>query len=230
LNKGPEQFARQLGLNFTNPDLLRLALTHRSAEHANNERLEFLGDSVLGYVIAERLYEKFPEADEGSLSRLRARLVNQTSLAELARKIRLGEYLILGGGELRSGGYRRDSILSDALEAVIGAILKDRGIDFCRQWVLSQFDEAIDTLSPSDGKKDPKTHLQELMQGRGLELPQYTLVTACGLAHAKSFQVECKVALLPTTSLGEGSSRKKAEQEAAQNMLALLHEQLGIKP
>ncbi|QSA98340.1 ribonuclease III [Methylococcus sp. EFPC2] len=222
--------ARKLGLSFNNPKLLQQALTHRSAEHQNNERLEFLGDSVLGFVIAERLFEKFPDADEGVLSRLRATLVNQSALAGLARQLELGDYLILGPGELKSGGYRRDSILSDALEAIMGALLKDQGIDACKAWILELFSAPVSQLSLSDWKKDPKTRLQELMQSRGLELPLYTLLTQSGLPHDQHFQVECRVVLIPDAARGEGGSRKKAEQHAAERMLVRLSESQGIKP
>lgn len=226
----PGKLARKLGLSFRNPTLVKRALTHRSAEADNNERLEFLGDSVLGFVIAERLYEKFAEADEGVLSRLRATLVNQTALANIARKLNLGDFLILGSGELKSGGYRRDSILSDALEALIGAVLVDQGMEACRRWVLDLFAEHIDNLSMRDWKKDPKTRLQEFMQGRGLELPVYLLKSVVGQPHDQSFFVECRVALTPETCEGVGSSRKKAEQQAAEKMLTKLAEEFGLKP
>jgi ribonuclease-3 len=228
LTKQPEALAKKLGLRFADPSLLRRALTHRSAETENNERLEFLGDSILGFVIAECLYEKFPEADEGALSRLRATLVNQSSLAELARKLNLGDYLILGSGELKSGGYRRDSILSDALEAIMGAILRDQGIDASRLWILSLFAELIQGLSLEDWKKDPKTRLQELMQARGLELPIYILLSMEGQPHDQHFRVECRVPLVAEPTQGEGPSRKKAEQQAAEKMLARLSEQSNI--
>ncbi len=227
--KQPEgPFGNKLGFRFNNPNLLRFALTHRSAEGINNERLEFLGDSALGFIIAGALYERFPQADEGVLSRLRATLVNQTSLAEIARSIDLGDYLILGVGELRSGGYRRDSILSDALEAVIGAVFQDQGYEVCRQWVLNLFAASFDRLTGADWKKDPKTQLQELMQARGLELPTYQLLSLSGQPHAQSFAVECRVPLPVEPSSGMGSSRKRAEQQAAQNMLARLCEERKI--
>jgi ribonuclease-3 len=226
----PEKLARKLGLRFRNPVLVKRALTHRSAEADNNERLEFLGDSVLGFVIAERLYGKFRGADEGVLSRLRAMLVNQTALANLARKLDLGEYLILGSGELKSGGYRRDSILSDALEALIGALLVDQGMDACRHWILELFAEQIEALSAQDWKKDPKTRLQEAMQARGLELPVYILKSVAGQPHDQTFVVECRVALTTETCEGNGSSRKKAEQQSAEKMLSNLAREFGFKP
>lgn len=226
----PEKLARKLGLSFKDPSVFKRALTHRSAHSDNNERLEFLGDAVLGFVIAERLFQKFTTADEGVLSRLRATLVNQTALATIARTMNLGDYLILGSGELKSGGYRRDSILSDAMEAIMGALLLDQGMDVCRQWILSLFNEQIEGLSVVDWKKDPKTRLQEAMQARGLELPAYALKSVAGQAHDQSFIVECKVSLTNETCDGTGSSRKRAEQASAEKMLAMLVEALGLKP
>jgi ribonuclease-3 len=229
LTGNPAILAKKLGLKFNDPNLFTRALTHRSADSVNNERLEFLGDSVLGFVIAECLYEKFHGADEGILSRLRATLVNQTQLASVARELNLGDYLILGSGELKSGGYRRDSILSDAVEAIIGAILKDQGIDAVRLWILDLFAEPIIRLSLDDWKKDPKTRLQELMQGRGLELPVYILISQEGQPHDQHFQVECRIQLMSLHTQGEGASRKKAEQQAAELMLAKLLQELDIK-
>lgn len=229
MSRQPEAFARKLGLHFKDIGLLRQALTHRSADNRHNERLEFLGDAILGFVVAERLYEKFPDADEGVLSRLRATLVNQTSLAGVARRLNLGDHLILGSGELKSGGFRRDSILSDALEAVMGALLKDQGVETCRAWILKLFGEAIDGLSPDDRRKDPKTRLQEIMQAQGLELPIYILLSMSGLPHDQQFRVECRVPLMPEPSQGEGPSRKRAEQQAAERMLLKLAEEAQIK-
>jgi ribonuclease-3 len=188
----------------------------------NNERLEYLGDSVLGFVIAQQLYELFPMAGEGVLSRLRASLVNQSSLAELARLHNLGDYLILGSGELKSGGFRRESILSDAMEAIMGAILLDRGFDDCRQWILKLFAEKLAALKADNWNKDPKTRLQELMQARRVELPVYELVSMSGADHAQTFEVICKVTISEQDCRGFGISRKKAEQAAAENMLNLL--------
>jgi ribonuclease-3 len=188
----------------------------------NNERLEYLGDSVLGFVIAQKLYELFPEAGEGALSRLRASLVNQNSLAELARQHNIGDYLILGSGELKSGGFRRDSILSDALEAIMGALLKDQGIDACQRWILQLFTEKLAALKVDDWTKDPKTRLQELMQASRKPLPVYELVGMSGADHAQTFEVKCSVAVTQETCSGVGISRKKAEQAAAENMLNLL--------
>ena len=222
MTRDPVALCKKLQLDFKNPELFVMALTHRSAGNGNNERLEFLGDSVLGFVIAKKLFEKFPDASEGVLSRLRANLVNQGSLAELARENNIGDYLILGSGELKSGGYRRDSILSDALEAIIGALLIDQGINASQNWVLKVFADRIRGLSLDDWQKDPKTRLQEFMQSRKLDLPEYILLSMTGAAHAQVFQVECRIPLVPEASIGEGASRKKAEQTAAEKMLKQL--------
>lgn len=220
--KKPEILAGKLGLTFSDPNLFSMALTHRSVGSRNNERLEYLGDSVLGFVIAQKLYESFPEAGEGALSRLRASLVNQNSLAELARQHNIGDYLILGSGELKSGGFRRDSILSDALEAIMGALLKDQGVEVCRQWILQLFSDKLAALKVDDWNKDPKTRLQELMQASRKPLPVYELVSMSGADHAQTFEVKCSVAVTQNTCNGVGISRKKAEQAAAENMLNLL--------
>jgi len=185
------ELEKKLGYRFQDRTLLKTALTHKSSKQPyNNERLEFLGDSVLGFVIAECLYEKFPEADEGVLSRLRSSLVNQGFLAELARSVDLGDFLILGSGELKTGGYRRDSILCDAIEALMGALLKDQGYEVCKAWILQLFADRIDRLTVENWQKDPKTRLQELMQSKGLPLPEYPLISTSGLPHEQSFCVE----------------------------------------
>lgn len=219
----PEVLCKKLGLTFNNPELFTAALTHRSAGSNNNERLEFLGDSILGFVIAQKLYDIFPDASEGALSRLRASLVNEGTLAELARKYQLGDALVLGSGELKSGGFRRDSILSDALEAIMGALYKDQGIVACRQWIEYLFAEKLQSLTLNNWQKDPKTQLQELMQSQKMELPDYTLITMSGPSHEQTFKVKCSVPLLEEASIGTGISRKKAEQAAAEKMLELLN-------
>lgn len=221
--KKSEALCKKLGLRFNNPQLFTMALTHRSASSSNNERLEFLGDSILGFVIAQKLYDIFPEASEGILSRLRASLVNQGSLAELARKHQLGDYLLLGSGELKSGGFRRESILSDALEAIMGALYKDQGIEACQQWIERLFSEKLKSLSLDNWQKDPKTQLQELMQSKKLDLPEYTLITMSGLAHEQMFKVKCAIPLIEEACVGTGVSRKRAEQSAAELMLELLN-------
>ena len=213
---------KKLGLAFDQPQLFITALTHRSAGAHNNERLEFLGDAILGFVIAQKLYDSFPGVDEGTLSRLRASLVNESSLAELARKHQLGDYLYLGSGELKSGGFRRDSILSDALEAIMGALFKDQGIVRCQEWIIQIFTDKLQALSAENWQKDPKTQLQELMQAKKMQLPDYTLIDMSGLAHEQTFKVKCSVALIAESCVGTGVSRKKAEQSAAEMMLAKL--------
>lgn len=225
--KKPEVLAKRLGLQFQDLSLFVQALSHRSSGSRNNERLEYLGDSVLGFVIAQRLYELFPDAGEGVLSRLRASLVNQTSLAELARQHQLGDYLILGSGELKSGGFRRDSILSDALEAVIGALLLDQGVLACQQWISHLFADKLAEIRLDSWNKDPKTRLQELLQGRRKPLPVYELLSMSGADHAQTFEVKCTVSIHPQFTTGIGISRKRAEQLAAENMLSLLQSQNG---
>ena len=223
MTKKPEILCKKLGLCFNNPQIFTMALTHRSAGSINNERLEFLGDSILGFVIAQKLYDIFPGASEGVLSRLRASLVNQSSLAELARHHQIGDYLLLGSGELKSGGFRRDSILSDALEAIMGALFKDQGITACQAWIEQLFAEKLSNLSLDNWQKDPKTQLQELMQSKKQVLPEYTLVTMTGLAHEQLFKVKCSISLIENTCIGTGISRKRAEQSAAELMLELLN-------
>ncbi len=213
----------KLGYTFENIDHLKLALTHRSYGGRNNERLEFLGDSIVNFVIAEALYHQFTEAREGQLSRLRARLVKGVTLAELAREFDLGDYLLLGSGELKSGGYRRDSILADAMEAVIGAIYNDAGMEVCRERVLVWYKDRLKNLNLNDTQKDPKTLLQEFLQSRQQALPKYEVISVEGEAHDQTFSVECEVVLLEKKTLGVGSSRRNAEQQAAQEALQILN-------
>lgn len=207
--------ARRLGYNFNDPLLLRQALTHRSHGTPNNERLEFLGDGLLNFVVARMLFERFPQLPEGDLSRLRASLVNQKSLADIAGSLALGEQLRLGEGELKSGGYRRPSILADALEAVIGALFLDGGYAAAEQVLQRLYEPVLNATDPSAMGKDPKTMLQELLQGRRLALPQYSVVEVCGEAHEQHFRVECAIGELALRTQGEGPSRRAAEQEAA---------------
>jgi len=209
-----------LGHGFGRPDMLRQALTHRSFGSPHNERLEFLGDSVLNCAVAGALYERFPALREGELSRLRANLVRQETLAGIARDLGLGDCLRLGEGELKSGGAGRPSILADALEAVIGAIYVDAGFDAVRAVVERLFAPAIGNIDPNDAGKDPKTALQEVLQGRHLPLPRYGLLATHGEAHAQEFEVECLIPDLAIRSVGRGSSRRNAEQQAAQRALA----------
>lgn len=211
--------ARSLGYEFLQPELLEAAVTHRSAGSRNNERLEFLGDAALGFVIAEWLFEAFPDAREGQLSRLRASLVKRETLADVARGLGIGDYLRLGSGELKSGGFRRESILADALEAILGAILLDRGYEACRACIHRLFADKVGALSLGDELKDPKTLLQELLQSRKLGLPEYEVESVSGKAHEQRFVVACRVADLNLSVSGEGSNRRGAEQAAARRML-----------
>ncbi|MDR5860325.1 ribonuclease III [Halomonas eurihalina] len=215
-------FSRRIGHCFAQPELLELAMTHRSYGGRNNERLEFLGDSIVNFVIAEDLFQRFPQAREGQLSRLRARLVKGQTLAELAREMAFGECLRLGSGEMKSGGHRRDSILADAVEAVIGAIYLDAGMDTARTRVLSWFAERLETINLQDTQKDPKTRLQEFLQSRQVALPRYEVVSVEGEAHAQTFTVECHVEMLDEHTQGIGSSRRHAEQQAAEKALSKL--------
>lgn len=213
---------RKLGYSFKDQDLMILALTHRSFAGRNNERLEFLGDAILNFVAGEALFERFPQAREGQLSRLRARLVKGETLAVLARGFELGDYLRLGSGELKSGGFRRESILADALEALIGAIYLDVGMDAARERVLAWLSSELDGLTLVDTNKDPKTRLQEFLQSRACELPRYEVVDIQGEPHCRTFMVECQVALLNEKTLGQGGSRRIAEQVAAAAALIAL--------
>jgi ribonuclease-3 len=222
LTRPLDGLSRALDYRFDNPDLLEAALTHRSAGSNNNERLEFLGDAVLGYVIAAWLFDRYPDASEGDLSRLRASLVKRESLAGIARGLQMGEFLRLGTGELKSGGFRRDSILADAIEAVFGAIVLDSDFDHCRATILRLFESRLEALGPVDELKDPKTRLQEYLQSRKLDLPRYTVAEVSGKAHRQHFVVECDVESLARRTAGTGSSRRRAEQEAARLMLEAL--------
>jgi ribonuclease-3 len=220
-----------LGATPSQPELFETALTHRSAHERNNERLEFLGDAVLNLIIAEELYRRFPRVDEGGLSRLRARLVSSPPLAEIGAEIGVGAMLRLGSGELKTGGFRRESILADATEAIIGARYLDAGPDAARELVLRLFRQRLDALQPDAELKDPKTRLQELLQGRGEELPAYVLEATLGEPHAQTFQVRCEIHLDDAqgaiVTAGEGASRRSAEQQAAAAALIRLIAHLG---
>lgn len=218
----------KLNHRFRDPALAQLALTHRSIGKPNNERMEFLGDALLGAIIAELLYEVHPKSNEGELSRLRSQLVSGQALAELARELELGDELKLGPGELKSGGFRRDSILADAFEALVAAVFLDGGFDACRAAVRELFGERIAALRRSS--KDAKTRLQEYLQAGGWALPQYELTASHGEDHAKTFDVSCATTE-PCTLLAEarGGSRRAAEQDAAEIVLGQLLE-LQRKP
>ena len=209
-----------LGHGFGRPELLRQALTHRSFGSPHNERLEFLGDSVLNCAIAGYLYQHFPALKEGELSRLRASLVRQETLADIAQSLALGDVLRLGEGEQKSGGVGRPSILADALEAIFGAIYVDAGFDAARAVVERLYAPAMARIDPTDTGKDPKTALQEILQGRHLPLPRYGMLATYGEAHAQEFEVECVIPDLGVRSTGRGGSRRIAEQQAAQRAIA----------
>lgn len=217
---------RALGYEFSDQQLLVRALTHRSAGGKNNERLEFLGDSIVNHIIAEALYQRFSTATEGEMSRMRASLVRGETLAEVAREMHLGEYLVLGPGERKSGGHRRASILADALEAVVGAILLDAGIEQCRACVLQWFTARLAQLTTATGK-DAKTRLQEYLQGRGNPLPVYELLAVMGDDHKQQFKVVCRLNDPKLLVEGSGSSRRKAEQAAASSALETLANHVG---
>jgi ribonuclease-3 len=221
MNLSLAKLCRTLGYQFRQPQLLEEALTHRSFGGYNNERLEFLGDSILNLVIAAELFRSYPQASEGELSRLRASLVKGDTLARLARDIGLGDYLRLGSGELKNGGFRRDSILSDALEAVFGAVYLDAGFEICCSLILRLYGEGLNKLPAVDELKDPKTRLQEYLQARQQALPVYSVLAVTGQAHAQSFTVECSIDKLRTVAVG--TSRRRAEQEAARQALALIY-------
>lgn len=214
--EGLPHLAARLGHPFHQPALLRQALTHRSHGGINNERLEFLGDSVLNCVVASLLYQRFPKLPEGDLSRLRAHLVREATLGELAAALDLGSQLLLGEGELKSGGWRRPSVLADALEAIIGAIYLDGGFPAAQSMVTRLYQDRLADLDPGSLGKDPKTLLQEYLQGRKIALPQYTVLSTAGEAHCQTFRVECSIPALGISSQGEGGSRRAAEQLAAQ--------------
>jgi ribonuclease III len=214
--------AKQLGHDFTNPRLLDQALTHRSAGTPNNERLEFLGDSLLNCMVAAMLYEQLPDWPEGDLSRLRSTLVNQPSLVMLADSLSLGQHLRLGDGELKSGGHRRPSILADSMEAIIGAVFLDSGFSAASAVVKRLYGDRLAAPATLQPTKDPKTSLQELLQGRRLPLPSYRVVETRGDAHDQTFHISCHVEALRLTTEGVGPSRRAAEQVAAAAMITLI--------
>jgi len=219
MQKSLDTLQQNLNYRFSDLNLARQALTHGSANKLNNERLEFLGDSLLGFLVAEILFESNPDAKEGELSRMRASLVNKQTLARIARQMELGDFLQLGAGELKTGGKQRDSILADALEAIIAAIYLDGGIVPCREFVRRCSDQSSGVQDSSSRQKDGKTRLQEFMQARGLELPIYRVIDIKGEAHAQTFYVECTVAVAEKAQLGVGRSKRIAEQEAAMKAL-----------
>ena len=207
---------RLIGHDFSNKALLTQALTHRSFGSTNNERLEFLGDGVLNFIVASQLYLKFPKLDEGDLSRLRAHLVKEPTLGELALTLNIGEALKLGEGELKSGGWRRPSVLADALEAMIGAVFLDAGFHAAEAVVIKLFTPLIEKIDPKAIGKDPKSLLQEYLQSKKIDVPSYEVLAIEGEAHCQTFRVECRVAKFNIVTQGEGTSRRAAEQQAAE--------------
>lgn len=215
-----QELAKRLSYRFSNASLLEQALTHRSHSARNNERLEFLGDGALNFVIATQLYLKFPNLAEGDLSRLRAQLVKEATLSEIAQSLQLGDALKMGEGELKSAGWRRPSILADTLEAIVGAVYLDGGYAAAQVFVLELYAQKLATIDPKVIDKDPKSLLQELLQGRKIAVPEYTVTHTSGEAHAQQFVVECHIAKHNIRTLGEGTSRRLAEQAAAKLALA----------
>lgn len=205
----------KINYSFTDHALLEMALTHRSRGVNNYERVEFLGDSILGFIVADWLYKEFPKCGEGKLSRMRAAVVRKETLANIARKLDLGDYLLLGEGELKSGGFNRDSILSDTLEGIIGAIYLESGVERAKEFVLEHFMMDLKRLSPDTTYKDPKSHLQELMQQQSLALPEYTIIEITGEPHEQEFTVRCFLPDLNLEYIAKGRSRRVAEQTAA---------------
>lgn len=222
MKKAERWLNKALQYRFNDPSLFAQALTHRSACSLNNERLEFLGDAVLDFVISEAIFREREEADEGDLSRLRAALVKDTSLAQIASELELGEHLILGSGERKTGGHRRASILADALEAIFGAVYLDSGFTAAKEIIERLFADRLAALPDASELRDPKTRLQEWLQARKLSLPLYELTNVTGKDHRQRFEVSCTVSELSQTTEGAASSRRKAEQQAARHMLQVL--------
>jgi ribonuclease-3 len=211
-----DSLAKRIGYPFRDARLLTQAVTHRSFSASNNERLEFLGDGVLNGIIAHQLFLRFPKLPEGDLSRLRAQLVKESSLAEIATQLQIGDALRLGEGELKSAGWRRPSILADTVEAIIGAVFLDGGFAEAEKLVLKLYDEKLATIDPRIVDKDPKSQLQEYLQSKKIDLPDYQVIQIEGEAHAQTFRVECFIGKFNIRTQGEGTSRRAAEQQAAQ--------------
>lgn len=221
IKKDYTQLGKQLGYQFKDESLLKQALTHRSAKGAHNERLEFIGDSLLGMFVAEALYFNFPKATEGELTRMRSQIVRGQTLTKIAKTFELSNWLVLGPGEMKSGGFRRDSILEDAVEAIIGAVYLDSDIEQCKKFVLGLVDEHLAAVDPSKALKDPKTRLQEWLQSRQQPLPIYEVIETTGQAHNQMFTVECRLES-GESMVAKGTSRRKAEQAAAEKALEVI--------
>ena len=221
-NRYIEQLEKILKYHFNDKSLLELALTHRSFQGKNNERLEFLGDSILNFIIAESLFKEFNLLSEGDLSRLRSQLVKSATLSEIGIALNLGDYLILGEGELKSSGWRRPSILADSVEAIIGAVFIDGGIDSANKLIRGWYQERLEAINPDNIQKDSKSVLQELLQAKKIPLPEYNIVSIEGEAHNQYFKVSCSIPKLGLSIEGEGASRKVAEQSAAEESIKKL--------
>lgn len=218
-SKAIASLLKKLAYSFNDIELLNEALTHRSYATKNNERLEFLGDGILNFVIAHELFKQYPDVQEGDLSRLRATLVNKESLAEIAGQLDLGEVILLGTGELKSGGFRRPSILADTVESILGAVYSDGGFESCRDLIVRLYAKRLASPADLQSLKDPKTRLQELLQSRRFSLPEYQVVNITGQAHSQIFHVRCSIDKMNIKVDGEGKSRRKAEQVAAEKAI-----------
>jgi ribonuclease-3 len=226
ITAGQKLLCSQLQISFTDIALLQQALTHRSAATINNERLEYLGDAILSFVIAEALFNRFPQVKEGKLSRLRASLVKGVTLAEIGRELRLGEVLILGPGELKSGGFRRESILADTVEAIFGALYQDSGLEVVKTLILRLYEERLSAIDVNEVVKDAKTRLQELLQSRKQPLPLYSVKEVKRADNEPLFEASCQVAILKKLIIAQGSSHRKAETTAAERALKLIEDKL----
>ena len=226
-SKAIASLLKKLAYSFNDVELLNEALTHRSYATKNNERLEFLGDGILNFVIADELFKQYPDVQEGDLSRLRATLVNKESLAEIAEQLNLGEVILLGTGELKSGGFRRPSILADAVESILGAVYSDGGFESCRDLIVRLYAKRLASPADLQSLKDPKTRLQELLQSRRFSLPEYQVVNITGQAHSQIFHVRCSIDKMNIKVDGEGKSRRKAEQVAAEKAILKVEAHYG---
>ncbi len=226
-SKAIETLLKKLEYSFVDISLLEEALTHRSYSSRNNERLEFLGDGILNFVIAHELFKSYPDVQEGDLSRLRANLVNKDSLAEIAGHLKLGDVILLGSGELKSGGFRRPSILADAVESIFGAVYCDSGFEPCRELIIRLYASRLSSSMDLQSLKDPKTQLQELLQSRHFSLPDYQVTNIKGQAHAQVFHVKCSIEKMNIAVTGEGKSRRKAEQIAASKAILKVKDSFG---
>ena len=217
-----QSFEKIINYKFKQQDLLELALTHRSFKGSNNERLEFLGDSILNFIIADFLFKKFKNINEGDSSRLRSQLVKEQTLSDIAATINISDYLKLGEGELKSSGWRRPSIMADTVEAIIGALFLDGGIEASHQFISKFYEDKINIIDPKKIMKDPKSILQETLQARKIPLPLYEILSVDGVDHSQIFKISCLIPKLEIQSQGQGTSRKVAEQEAALSALKLI--------